>query len=787
MSSLLHFLGMELFIILLPSKSFWGKSSTGKTFYFYFIVLLFLSLTLIGVAGCDTEKEKDVRIPSVDEVDGTFMTARTGEKYFRVFDDDGWDSFYINGINIGTALPGRWYTQFPSDRELYRSWLEQISAMNMNVIRIYTLLDPSFYQVFSEFNSDPDNPRLWLMQEIWPHDEVPELNFYDDDYVATYKKEVDLVIDALHGNADILPRSFRAYGSYTADVSPYVLGILIGRELEPEEVEATNEANPGKTAHSGEYVKTEGASATEVWLADLCDYTMEYAQDTYSWQYPVGFVSWPTLDPLTHYTEWDEDGKPGYNDREEVRPDIFAKGEKNKAGFFGAYHIYPNYPDLMNNEPGFADFSDEEGSFRYLGYLNNFIDIHPPYPAVVAEFGMSTSLNTAHLNPDGFHHGMVCEVDQGEMVVRMMKGIFDKGYAGSIIFEWSDEWAKKTWNTEPYMIPWERQNLWKNAMDPEQNYGILSYEPAHIPFSGREKQWLENGAGDTYSPPAGKDAGFARIESLYLDSDEAFLYLTLKVEGVNLGNIDNIPWDDFGIMAGIDTADRKSGDFLLPADGLPELPTGCEFLLYIASPDDAGLLVVPSYNRAELKFKPESSKEGVFTRIEPIVNRERDTTVAFIPALYSDESELRYGFFDPEHEEYSSLSHWYVDEEAERIIIRLPWMLLNVSDPSEATVISDSGTYLAPPLRDELSTTDTEGFLFYAVTVSGKIEDYRLSEGTPQPLPVIDFQPRLGNIFDLREPYLWPLWEEPVYRARLKKSYPIIAEFSKELSKMDLN
>ncbi len=35
---------------------------------------------------------------------------------------------------------------------------------------------------------------------------------------------------------------------------------------------------------------------------------------------------------------------------------------------------------------------------------------------------------------------------------------------------------KKTWTTEPYMIPYDRQILWHNAVDPEQNYGILANE-----------------------------------------------------------------------------------------------------------------------------------------------------------------------------------------------------------------------------------------------------------------------------------------------------------------------
>lgn len=36
--------------------------------------------------------------------------------------------------------------------------------------------------------------------------------------------------------------------------------------------------------------------------------------------------------------------------------------------------------------------------------------------------------------------------------------------------------VKKTWITEPYIIPYDRNALWHNAVDPEQNYGIYAME-----------------------------------------------------------------------------------------------------------------------------------------------------------------------------------------------------------------------------------------------------------------------------------------------------------------------
>ncbi len=748
---------------------------------------LFLTVTLafivlsICLSGCDEDSEEPLTLGLHTEVEGTFLASRTGERYFQVYGEEGWADLIVKGVNIGTSLPGRWYTEFPADRTLYRSWLEDVAALNANTVRIYTLLDPAFYAVLAEYNAEPGNSPIYLFQEIWPDDAVPGLNFYDDEYVLEYKEEIKLVIDALHGNADIPSRPFRAYGNYSADVSPYLAGIMIGRELEPEEVEATNLANPAIVAHDGDFVKTApgAVTPTEVWLAEMSDYVLQYSESHYNWQYPVGFVSWPTLDPLTHPTEWDEDGKPGYNDREEVDPNIFLSGPLNKAGFFGAYHIYPNYPDFMNNEPGFAAYSDAEGTFRYKGYLHEFMAIHPPYPALVAEFGISTSLNTAHFNPEGLHHGGLSEVDLGEMTVRMMRSIIDEGYAGGIIFEWSDEWAKKTWNTEPFMVPWERQVLWQNAMCPEQKYGLVSVEPEQRSEEELWQTWHEAQESKVVSPPEGKNEDFGRIEKIEVGADEAFFYMALTIGSGNEQAVFSreILESALGVSVAINTGFYAGGEFILPFDNLPELPAGAIFILNIKSAEEAELLAIPSYNRGKLTFNPQQSRgEDGFTRIETIVNRERTTADGrFFPALYSDESVLNYGYFDPDHPAYFSGAHWHINDEDGKLIFRLPWMLLNVSDPSAGELLAHTWDSPNPPARDELNTVKTKGFLLYALTYNKKTETAEFAE---TPFPVIDFAPRDGDRFDRTiEPYLWPLWEEPRYQFRLKEGFDIIANY----------
>jgi len=310
------------------------------------------------------------------------------------------------------------------------------------------------------------------------------------------------------------------------------------------------------------------------------------------------------------------------------------------------------------------------------------------------------------------------------------------------------------------MVPWERQVLWKNAMDPEQNYGILSVESNHIPFNESSPNV------DTYNIESldNKESIFKSIEK---SADEAFLYLALELENIPISNTGKIIWDNFNIAIGIDTAVRNAGEFKMPFQGLPNIPTGIEFLLKIQSQDDASLLVIPSYNRGKYKFSIESSEKGEFERIISVVNRERVTLDKRIfPKLTSDESVLTYGIFDPSHTNYNSLAHWYTDTDSLKIYIRIPWMLLGVSDPSSGSVINDPKKYLTSPFRNELQIEKTDGFLFYLVAYDEEI---------------LDFQPRQEDSFITRSPYLWNLWEEPSFKYRLKESYFMLADYFKDL------
>jgi hypothetical protein len=89
------------------------------------------------------------------------------------------EPFFIKGVNLGAALPGRAFTEFPQEKETYSKWLSQMASLNVNTVRVYTLLPPAFYQAFYKYNAEQKSKPLYLLQEIWP-EEKPEGNNYPD-------------------------------------------------------------------------------------------------------------------------------------------------------------------------------------------------------------------------------------------------------------------------------------------------------------------------------------------------------------------------------------------------------------------------------------------------------------------------------------------------------------------------------------------------------------------------------------------------------------------------------
>jgi len=599
---------------------------------------------IIGNLIAEMESRKEAGQPLVERkaVEKGIFLADSKKIYIR--DGEHKKPFFIKGVNLGAALPGKAFTEFPLDKKTYSGWLKQMADLNVNTVRVYTLLPPAFYQALHEFNAIHEAEPIYLLQEIWPEEKPEGNNYLNEAYNETYQQEIQYAIQAVHGDIIIPERSYRSYGMYAYDVSPYLIGYLVGRELEPDEVLSTDQLNPGYR-YQGEYFYSElSATPTESWLAQSCDYALSLEGERYQNTPLAAIVSWPTLDPLEHDSEWNPTGNKAlqYNDKAVVDISHIGMNPKKANGFFGAYHIYPNYPDFMNNDVAYNSYEDEQGRFRYGGYLEAFLDQHKKYPALVAEYGISTSLATAHYNPDGYNHGGLTEAEQAQGIIRMTDTIVKEGYAGAVIFEWMDEWAKKTWTTENYMIPYNRHMLWHNVIDPEQNYGLLANQ-ADAPVM--KTIYVRTKEGDSLKRVAvGQDAAYLNIE-LTFEDENAF------AEPISLA---------------LSTYAMKG-----------EQKTIWEFSVQLVP--EPRLLVNPGYNWVKGRYASVNVPFSSFEEMIQQTNAENLTKEGVItPTKYLNLSRLKA----------------LVTAEDQKVWIRLPYGLIGFSDPSSQKVLYDPEAFI---------------------------------------------------------------------------------------------
>lgn len=700
-------------------------------------------LTLAG-AGCQRSTlTPAASAPAVAQApDGTQLASRTAGDRLQVYSRARWQEHQVRGVNMGMAVPGKVFWQHQPDPALYGRWFEMIGRMNANTVRVYELVHPTYYAALRAYNlRHPDRP-LYLLQEVWPNEHVKEAkDLLDERYIAAYSERLRDAVHALHGN---LPNrwldSTGKRESYTADVSPWLLGWLVGREFEPDEVKALNQDHAGYE-FQGEYLRTSQASPMESWLARCADILVGYEHVKYGWQHPVGIVSWPTLDPAQHDAEWNRSGDKNreYNDSAVVDIRHLRPGPKLQGGLFGAYHIYPNYPEFMNNELAYTSYRDAQGRFMYGGYLREFRPSAGEYPAIVAEFGVATGAGCSQRGADGLDHGGLTEAAQGRGLCRMMDTIVREGYAGGLVFEWMDEWAKRTWITTPYMVPFDRHPKWFNAIDPEQNYGLLALEPR----PPAAMAWREDSPGP--------------IRRLEMTANEGWLFLDITFERKPDFTHDTL-------LLGLDTVGRDRGEFRYAPDLALTAPSGLEFLVEITGGDACRLRAIPSYNVGTYRFSPATSRAGIFEDIRRPIREVRYTKDGrTIPPDFEDASALLYG-------DFTAVRHaWNLDGKV--LHLRLPWARLNVTDPSSHQVLDDTSAASQPPRgKDVLKTVATDGVVVTAVLLDARS---RAPQGV---FPG-------GGAFTPPKPYLWPAWEEPQWRERLKDSYPLVRQCFGKLAK----
>ena len=616
--------------------------------------------------------------PAPHQAGGLDVLATSGRGRFALH-TAAEDVTFLPGVNLGSTTPGHQPGELSVSAGQYRTWFAAMTWLGLRVLRIYTIHPPDFYTELVRHNrAHPDRP-LYLMQGVYPPDEsyVAKDDLYDRAVTTAFQRELRDADRAVRGALTRAPTPGRAAGTWTADVTPWLAGWIIGAELDPMATARSDARNADAPAVRGRYFRsTARATPAERWLAARMEELAGF-QAAAGLSRPIAFVNWPTTDPLRH----PEEPLPE-EDRLQLDANHVTATAKWPAGTFASYHAYPYYPNFQRYEPGLLAHRYAGRPDPYAGYLAALRRHHGDLPTLVTEFGVPSAIGSAHSSPLGRSQGDHSEREALRIDAELLRLIRDEGLAGGFLFAWTDEWFKVTWNTARHQDPARRQ-LWHDQLTNEQHFGLIAMDATGQPDAAT--QFLLD---DERGWPARRVT--ARV-------DEAYVRLRIKLgspapSALTLG---------FDVLPGI------TGP---PAPGTTNRAADAAFFL------DPVARTGQAYLRTELDPLPLDVKVPVaargpaaigWQRFELLVDRAQTVpgTGEKVPVELQNAGLLRYGSPDGD-----SRALW--ERDGDDLVVRVPWAMLGFADPSRHMVGVPAGGKLelrsAPGIGVTVSSTGTD-------------------------------------------------------------------------------
>lgn len=760
------------------------------------------------VNPADLRFEKIVRPASLD------YPFRVFENFLEQHAGNNWGPVYFTGIDLNAALPGSFPDESVTDAGTYLKWLRMIGQLGVNTVHAANILPPAFYRAFYLYDREDIHPPLWLLQGIALPAPPVDDDLFEKDYYQSCLKELRDAVDVVHGQGDVAWSHLHSGGLYPNDIAQRVVGFVVGNTWLSHVVLDNNALHPQMLSYQGNYIRVASGSPTEIFLAQMIDHLTAYEEGKYNWQHPAAFLNWPTLDPMRHPTEstLSEEmairrslgerfqNPPGpYDDDDSVTVDprhLQATG-KFLAGYFADYSVFPFYPDFLDLDPAYLRATDIGGMDPFLGYLQDLKAHTRDLPLMISAYGIPASLGISHFSPAGFNEGGQTEVQQGNLLARFTRNVYDSGAAGGMVFEWLDQWFRRSWLTRNYETPQEDKPSWTNFMDPAENYGLIAADPHgraehqldgsplawnnRPPFYSKPKRGLFQPAGDLWD--AARD-----LKALYVDADEGYLYLRLVVDNLAPGRTGRPDWNQVNYLIGIGTDPGHAGIRYLPFIAPVRFLRGMTFAIQLAGPGSSRIWIASAYNPYQivpvpgipgetdlgqkLGWTPNLTDSGTFEgeTIEPNRRRLARDGKYFPPQRY-DRGILRYGTLDPTLPDYNPLAEWHANVQTNTIDVRIPWALLNVTDPSQLHILAgleSDGT---------AKTVRTPGFILAAFSYRPQ-PALQVRPIMEQGQSISDSLPELSGPLtmppDALREYTWNSWTRPKYVLREKQSYSIL-------------
>ena len=616
--------------------------------------------------------------------------AATQGKEILLDTGSGMEPFEIRGVDMGVGIPGYFSTEFAIDKETYLRWFGLIQEMGANTIRVYTILEPDFYEAVYEYNKDNPTP-LYILHGVWVNDYVQNshVDAYDDSFREVLLQDCRTLVDVIHGRKKISLgyQASSASGVYTRDISDWVLGYILGVEWEDVTVAYTDHVDTGKNSYQGLYMYTsEDATPFEAMLAEVGDHMIRYESDKYKEQRLLAFSNWPTTDPLDYPPEI----LKLFMKCAKVDVEHILSTDRYKSGQFASYHVYSYYPDYLayydswKGEVPFAeDYRLANGDYNTYGVYLEMLTRHHKMPVVISEFGTPTSRGRAQL--DAFtarSQGYMSEQEQGKALVDSYDDIRRAGCAGCVIFSWQDEWFKRTWNTMAN-VDLSKTAYWSDFQTNEQFFGLMAFDPGEK----RSVCYTDGDVGEWTQDDLLTDHGNLR---LYMKYDEKFLYFRVHK--------DDFDPENEKIYIPIDVT-PKSGSYYANGEDV-KFDRQADFLMVLDGRDNSRVLVQERYEAFRVIFAEDYGEENPYFNIPDKNSPEfRKIYLALqlgmVNALYEQDKmsekfetgKMTFGNGNPYDADYNSVSDFYIN--GDEVEIRLPWQLLNFSNPAQQQIHDD--------------------------------------------------------------------------------------------------
>ncbi len=611
--------------------------------------------------------------------------AKIEEKEIFVKQENGnYVPFEIKGVVVTSAVPGKRSSDYAVDVETWLRWFGQIQEMGANTIRIYTIYDEDFYEAFYQYNLNKEEP-LYLLQGIQVTDYANNSvdDAYGEEFYPLLLEDAFTAVDVIHGQRDITLNVRTGSGTFRRDVSEWVLGYLVGSNWNAGTIEYTNHNHESEEEYQGSYFATKpGASEFEKMMAEIMDTMVRYESEKYRTQRLISFVNEPATDPFEYEPFYGKQlGKYVCMDAENIMP--------YKEKFSGYYAAYQMYDFCANYAEYFDDVTQEQlaailrkinPEYYYGGYAQLLAEYHT-VPVVVTGFGYATSRGTDS------EVGSLTETEQGERLLATYEDIMESGCNGAFIETWQDAWERTSWNTT-YAIDLLDNVNWHDVQTVGENTGILAFEPgkeiAVCYVDGDDSEWINK-------KPIIDEKGY----KLFATYDAEYMYFYLQGEDVTAERSFYLPIDTNQSIG----SKRESVHNL-------NFSRAADFLLCIRGEENSELLVQARYDSLRQNYLENITGEdpyedypradsNIFVPIrmalkatsvlslqQADVGEEREAQISAY-----ETGELTCGNANPNAVDYNSLADFCYGENG--VEIRIPWALLNFSNPADMKIHKD--------------------------------------------------------------------------------------------------